>query len=352
MMSAGRFDEVAGVLSEAGTLATAAGARTTELRVSIELAFLEVFLDRDVSGAIARVEEIVPELESLDDDRGLAQAWHLLGEPYVVSCQWGKRIEMLERALPHARRTGNRRLVSNIAGQLCGALFYGPVPVDEALQRCESMRDEARLGALSTLAALHAMRGDFDAAREQWSEAARGYEELGLRFRRAARSLLGAHVELLAGDVEAAVAELRFGESELASMGERGVRSTVSAYLADALYGAGRLDEALAATETSEEFAEPDDVGTHVVWRCARAKVLAERGGLEQADALSSAAERLAEPTEFPELQAAAHTSRARVLSVAGDDEGARACLRRAHEIYTAKGNTVAARRTAEALTV
>ena len=181
-------------------------------------------------------------------------------------------------------------------------------------------------------------------------QAAEGYEELGLRFRRAARSLIGAQIEVLAGDPEAAVRELEFGESELEAMGERGVRSTVAAYLADALYECGRHDDAYAATERSEQFAEPDDIGTHVVWRCARAKVLAERGEHGDAEALSAEAERRAAPTEFPDLQAGAHVSRARVLSLAGQDDEARACLERAVEIYEQKGNVVAAREARSAL--
>jgi ATP/maltotriose-dependent transcriptional regulator MalT len=201
---------------------------------------------------------------------------------------------------------------------------------------------ETPLGALSTLAALNAMRGEFDTARRQWSEAAQRYEELGQRFRRATRSMFGAQIELLAGDAEAAVRELRFGESELEEMGERGVRSTVAGYLANALYAAGDHDGAYESSVRSEKFAEPDDVGTQVLWRCARAMVLAERGDAA-ADALSEGAERLATPTQFPDLQASTLLARSRVLSLTGREREAQSYMARAVEIYERKGNLIAA---------
>jgi ATP/maltotriose-dependent transcriptional regulator MalT len=285
---------------------------------------------------------VVPELEELGDDLGLAKAWHLLSEPYVISCRWATRGEMLDRALAHARASGERRIVSAVSGQLCTALLFGPTPVDEAALRCEEFVTETPLGALSTLAALNAMRGEFDTARRQWSEAAQRYEELGQRFRRATRSLFGAQIEILAGDAEAAVRELRFGESELEEMGERGVRSTLAGYLANALYAVGDRDGAYESSVRSEKFAEPDDVGTQVLWRCARAMVLAERGDVA-ADALSAEAERLAAPTQFPDLQAGALLSRARVLSLTGRESEARLYRSLAAEIYGRKGNLRAA---------
>ena len=81
-----------------------------------------------------------------------------------------------------------------------------------------------------------------------------------------------------------------------------------------------------------------------MLWRCARAKVLAGRGEHEAAEKLSAEAETLTEPTEFPDLQASVRISRARVLTVTGREDEARRCLERELEIYRQKGNVVAAR--------
>jgi class 3 adenylate cyclase/tetratricopeptide (TPR) repeat protein len=348
MMSGGRFGEVAQVLDEASALSESGGSRRLWLRIQVERAFLDVFLDDETMAATLTevANSILPELGELKDDLGLAKAWVLLSEPHVVSCRWATRGEMLDRALGHARRSGERRLVSNTSGQLCVALLFGPTPVEEAARRCEQLFEEAGLGALTTLAALNAMKGDFPTAREQWAEAARRYEELGLRFRRATRSLVGAQIELLAGDPQAAVEELRLGESELEAMGETGVRSTIAGYLANTLYAAGDQDGAYESSQRSESFAEPDDVGTQVLWRCARAMVLAERGD-GAAGPLSEEAERLAAPTQFPDLQATTLLSRARVLGLMGREDDARPYVVRAVEIYERKGNIVAARQLA-----
>jgi tetratricopeptide (TPR) repeat protein len=353
MMSAGRFDDAVPLWSEAEDLAASVGDRRLQLRIEVDRTHQQIFTDAsglEVLDGIA--EKIVPELEALGDDLGLARAWFLLSEEAAVSCRWKRRQELLERGLLHARKAGDRRVIANLTGSLTFALVLGPTPVDIALRKCEELLPDSREGALRALAALSAMRGDFEAARREWEEAAAFMEEFGLRYRRAAGSIVAAEIETLAGEPDAAVRALRWAESELEEMGERGLRSTIDAYLAQALCDAGRWEEAYEVSETSERFASADDLVTETLWRCARARVLAEGGELEAADELSAAAEELASPTEFPDLQAAALLARARVLSLQGKDEEARMRLERARGLYEQKGNVVAARRTAELLTV
>src|SRR4030095_16347800 len=89
---------------------------------------------------------------------------------------------------------------------------------------------EAAIGNI--LAGLRAMRGDFGEARELWTAARNVYEELGLDFRRAARSVIAAEIESLAGDESAAEAELRWAYETLERMGEKGARASIAAFLA------------------------------------------------------------------------------------------------------------------------
>ncbi len=257
---------------------------------------------------------------------------------------------------------------------LAQALAYGPTPVPEAIRRCEQLRLEAGSAAstatdaeadringrrwlnrdrgveaaiASTLAELRAMEGDFDEARALCARAQALYDELGLRFMRATRCIAPAAVELLAGDPGAAAEELRWGYQALEAMGERGVRSTVAAFLAHALVADGRYEEGERFSEISEQDAAAADVVTHVVWRNARARALARRDDLAGAERLAREGVALARSTDFLDLQAGALLSLAEVMGIRGQAQPAAELVEAARETYERKGNIVAARNAA-----
>ena len=58
--------------------------------------------------------------------------------------------------------------------------------------------------------------------------------------------------------------------------GERAYLSTIAGFLAHALYAEGKDEEAERFSRESEEAAAPDDVLSQVLWRTARAKILAQ----------------------------------------------------------------------------
>ncbi|MDE3189771.1 MAG: AAA family ATPase [Acidobacteriota bacterium] len=333
--------------------AAACGDRLFETRARIELAFNTALTGSSVSTAelVSVAEETMPVLEGLGDDFGLSRAWRLVSEAHVIASRWADRATALERALDYAQRAGDRRQQASIIGLLAQALHYGPTPAEDAIARCELLlRDAAGDRSLeaaldSTLGGLYAMRGDFDHARALWTQARTLYEELGLQHRRAARSLIPASIELLAGDAEAAERELRVGYDTLAAMGETWVRATVAAYLAAVLVEIGRDADALALTAESEANASDDDVVPHVVWRGARARLLARRGDRADALALAHAAVERATATDFVDLRAGAFLD---LAAVARDDDAART----AEEEYERKGNVVGAARARARATV
>ncbi len=325
------------------------------VRARIEHAFMRMLTAPE--GATEEMRRVataaIPELEALGDELGLARAWWLLSETHVVECRWSARADALEHALGHARRAGDRRQQATITTLLAQALLYGPTPVDEAISRCESLLASAaddlalRAGLASTIGCLRAMCGEFAEARKLLAEERSIQDELGLTYRRATRSLAPASVEMLAGDPAAAERELRWGYETLQAMGEKGVRSTVAAFLSEALLAVGKLDEADAYTRLSEQMGGSDDIVTQAVWRSVRAQVLAARRQLEEAERLALQAVELAEPTEFPELQAGVALALAAVHSAAGRTEQAAHFVEEAQSLYERKGNVVAARVTA-----
>jgi len=350
LMRAGEFSEVGPALDEAHEAAWATGDRRLELRIEIERAFHRAFTDPE--GATEEMHDLaasaVPELEQLGDEIGLSRAWHLVADEYLVVCRWGERTKALEQAFEHAQKAGDRRLQAAMIGALGQTLFFGPTPVDEAIARCKEFLAAApddrivQAGVLTTLGGLYAMRGEFDPARASLARGFAIYDELGLRARRAVRSLVEASIELLAGNPDAAVEALQGGYDAFTEMGDQGSRATLAAYLADALCAADRCDEAERYSEIAEELSASDDLVTQVLWRCARAKALAQRGLRGEAERLAAEAIDLAAPTDFLDLQATAFLTRSETVA---DPDEAQALVAQARERYELKGNIAAAAR-------
>ena len=247
------------------------------------------------------------------------------------------------------RKTRARR--PRWSGMLVIALYFGPTPVEEGIARCRDFLAELsgertiEAAIWSSLAGLLAMRGDFDEARKLWAEASEQYEELGLGYRKAVRSTIGADIEALAGDAEAAERELRWGYETLEQMGEKGARAVVAAFLAEALAGSGRDDEAGDFVEIAAELAADDDLVPQALYRSVRAKLLARSGNADKAEELAREAAAMVEDTDFLELQAITLLSLGEVLEAAGKGEESAGLIDRARKAYEQKGNFVAARR-------
>jgi tetratricopeptide (TPR) repeat protein len=190
--------------------------------------------------------------------------------------------------------------------------------VEDVLERIRADR-KSEAYTLRVLANLEAMRGRFIEARSLYRRSRETLEQLGWRFDAALTSAIASGpVELIAGDAEAAEAELRRDYETLAAMGERNYISTTAAFLAEALYREGRDEEAMVMTEQSEEIAADDDVATQYLWRSVRAKLVARLGRFSEAEALAREAIRIIEAAQDPDSQGYAYIDLAEVLRMAG----------------------------------
>jgi ATP/maltotriose-dependent transcriptional regulator MalT len=282
---------------------------------------------------------VIPLLEELEDDLGLAKAWWLKSEVHVNACRWGERAQNLERALEHARRAGDASEQSTLASQLVQAVYYGSTPVNEAIARCEDVLadrpDDRSLRAAVTgsIAGLSAMKGDFAEARRLQRNAQALHEELGQRFRVAARSLVAAEIESLAGRRQEAIDVLRWGVGELQAMGITSAMSTIAAFLAESLALEQSVEEALHYSRLSEEQAAEVDIVTQVMWRAARSRVEGDTD-------LATEAVGMAMATDYPDLKARALLA---LAQVSGDASYRRLAV----EHYERKGNLAAVARVA-----
>jgi tetratricopeptide (TPR) repeat protein len=331
-----------------------AGNRAVELAALIERAALLLLSDPATTDQLLEeVEAAVPALEELGDERGLASAWTLIG---LRSGLWKGRFargeEALQKALVHARHAGDRRQEATILSQLCFAAAQGPTPVPQAIERCHEILEEAQgdrlveAGVARYLAPLEARTGHFDEARRLVAKAHETYEELGMELvGQAASAHAYGDIELLAGDYEAAERALRSSSIALERMGERGYQSTVFAYLAQALYGLGRLDEAEELAGRALESASEEDIWSQAIARGPLARVLARRGELAEAETCARVAVELVEVTDALDLHGSALLDLADVLVSAGRHEEAASAVEEAVRLFERKENEVSAER-------
>jgi tetratricopeptide (TPR) repeat protein len=312
-----------------------------ELRVSLDPG------ERTLEELRREAEEAIRVFEELGDHGGLAKAWHLVALIHWDEARAADTEQALEQAVTHAGLAGDRRQEAEDLGLLSMTPSWGPTPVAEGIRRCQEILERAaghprvEAFALVTRGALEAMAGRIDEGRDMTVRGRKRLETLGLLVTAAATSHASGQVELLAGDPVAAERALRAGYERLKAMGEKAYLSTTAAYLAEAVYQQGRLEEADAFTRISEETADPRDLASQIGWRSARAKILARQGQVEEAERLAGDALVLAEGTDFLDMHADALLALAEVLGGAGRSDEAAAAVEQAVELHQRKGSVV-----------
>ena len=178
----------------------------------------------------------------------------------TLTCQFAAAGLAWEKAAGHAHLAGDEREELEDWSWVPLALWGGPTPVDEAIERCRSVLDKtagdrkATSTALFTMGKLEAMRGRFDEARKLIASSKSTLNEIALPIWMAGPlTQMAGWVEILAGDPAAAESILRPGVEALREIGELAWMSTVAAILAEAVYSQRRDDEAERFILVSEE---------------------------------------------------------------------------------------------------
>jgi tetratricopeptide (TPR) repeat protein len=288
--------------------------------------------------------------EALSDDRGLARAWGLASEVSSGEGHYDEAARQSARALAHARRTGDEHDELFWLNVLLQWMYFGSAHVSEVRRQAE--RFLARVGessrpgfrALLTLAGVSAMEGAADESRRLFQRAKSIGEEMRLDWAPSRTALLAVEVGLLLGDAEFAERELRAGYEFLEATGERGIRSTIAADLAEALYRLDRMAEAEHFADLSLELTSTDDIASQVRGRAVKAKLLAAKGDYEAAYHLARDAVGLSDDTDDLFQRGQARMALAEVLRLGGRDADAIPVLRQAVEVSERKGNVVTAR--------
>lgn len=298
--------------------------------------------------ALREAERAIPVLEGAGDQAGLARAYRLLGMVHGTACQYGLAEQAVQQSIDHARLANDHRQeLRNLPGYATSAL-YGPMPVSEAIERCERILDQApgdlrAEGIINcTLAQLHAMVGRFTEARGLYQRGQSIFRDLGGQLLMHSTSIDSGAVELLAGDPDTALVQLEADDQALAAMGERYLRSSVAALMAQAELAAGRLRQADEHADRCRALATPDDIEPQAAWRGVRARVLSAAGDFEGAERLAREAVNLTHQTDGLGMQAATLVDLAVVLAASGRIDEANQAAGEAIRRYDQKGNVVA----------
>jgi DNA-binding SARP family transcriptional activator len=326
------------------------GHRRVELRARVEAAYGRLLTEPE-GGArdlLTVAESAVPTFEALGDDRSLARAWLLIG--YVRGGIHGDHAawkEAEERALVHYLRTAFP--VATCLGQIAAAIYWGPTPVSEGIERCTELLDDEAIGyvgraaVIPYLGGLHAQVGRFSQARELIAEAERISEELGAVTALIHCGTVKADVELLDGDLAAAEATLREQCEQLERIRDRAHLAVRAAKLAETMYRQGRLDDAEKWIVVSRRNAASDDQSAQLILGTVEAKLLARRGAATEARDVAEQIVRLAERTDGLNQIAAAKLALGEILQVAEHFDEADRAIHAAIQLYERKGNTVSA---------
>jgi tetratricopeptide (TPR) repeat protein len=352
LREAGQMDRAEEVLAEAVELGDAAGERS--VAADARVALVDLRFHRSAQTGVGRgdvlreLDGVIPVFEEIGDDAGLARALTLTGKLHFWHGEAEVARDVFERAARLAAAAGDRAEEAESLQYVLATLHRGPTPIAEALARFEEIRPSTvgnrrlEVELMETQALLEAHRGRFDAARELSSKSKAMAEDEGLH------ALLNSHIrpdagsiELLAGDAIAAEQELRPACEGLERIGELGFLSSVTPLLIDALIEQGRDEEALALTERwhVDRLTVPEDADAQAGWRRVRARLLARRGDLDDAERIGREAVAIAARTDYFEAHAHALADLAEVLLIAGRRDESATMAHEALRLYEAKGS-------------
>jgi len=347
-----RADEALALAESIVVRAAAADDHVGELCGRIKAGVIRTY--REPEGATgelaALVEQALPVFDAARDPLALYTAHYARATVAEVRGQIDAALEAFERAAEHSREAG---LSYEFVAYRSALRLDGTTPVSELLAWIDE--NEAREGwgpwLRAPRAGALARIGRPEEARTILADLRATGAERGLGVRLAVLTTFASvDIELLAGD-PAAAAELGAEGCRLfEELGEPLFLSTAAGKLAQTLYALDRLEEADAWARRAEELGGSDDVWTQMLWRQARAKVLARRGEHAEAQRIAREAASIGDGTDILDMQGDAYADLAEVLLLGGKPDEAAVALKQGLDRYERKGNLVMAERTRKRL--
>jgi class 3 adenylate cyclase/tetratricopeptide (TPR) repeat protein len=342
------------VLDEALGAAAETGDQVKEARARLPWTFLQYYTDPNLDAHLLRaeIENAIRVFETVGDEQGLAEAWSHMSSNLTTAGRCADAERALIKTLEYAKRAGDRRVEGISRAFYCTLGWWGPLPIADAIARCEDTlgwaagRPGVEGRVLRALATLEAMRGVFEEARNHVRESLARFEEAGLPGSLLWSKYCAGLVELLAGGFADAESHLRQAYERLWRMGDQDSANEVACLLAEAVLAQGRADEAKQLSDASQQCARASTVQARVEWRLTRAKVLGALGETREAESLARDAIRMLKPTDLLNHHGEASLALAQILDLGDRRAEAVRYARKAKGLFTRKGNLVSAGKT------
>jgi len=235
-----------------------------------------------------------------------------------------------------------------VSGMALASLFWGPIPVREALAVVEGFDVTGSRGiesfVLRFAGALRGLLGDFDAAREMLMSSMQFEIDLGRRpFADGIAGHFIGPMEMAAGNYDEAERVMLGAYERMTASGDTAFSSTVAGNLAALYVALGQWEDAERFARATMDMAQPDDVEAQAQGWSALGRVQAAQGDLEQAETSARRAVAIAEGTDYLDRRGLVQVDLAEVLLAAGRKQDGRYALLRALDELEAKGATALA---------
>ncbi|KAA1418569.1 AAA family ATPase [Nocardioides humilatus] len=262
---------------ERAIAATGSGA-AEDVQLRAELARIRsdvLYSDREATSAVSLMRDLAERLEEIADGRVVVRAWTTAAHVAYSADKHDIGVDMMRRAVEHARRTGGAELPYCLVG-LCEVALWGSLPALALRDMCSAAISEAQAGTLHAaalemkLGMVDGLLGDFELAGARLTNALNFAES-----HRAQVWVSDAHWKLggcavLAGDFEAAAAHLGRTRALFHDFGEPS-EAAVAAQQAVCFLRLGDVEQARAGTDFA--MAHQVDSETRIAARVASAEL-------------------------------------------------------------------------------
>ena len=299
---------------------------------------------------VEEAEHAIRLLEPTGEDRGLADAFRLLGEARMYEGRAADGRRARARALEHADPDALPRDWNAISFAMGMCLLEGPAHLERAtafaVEHLEAARGRSmramEADMLHVLGAALGRRGRYEEGRMALVESTAISEDMGLRYMSqwSKRSL--GRLELAAGDPAAAERALRESWDVLTEMDLQSSLGETAVPLAEALCVQRRYEDAEATLRAVKDEWAGGDASISAPRLSVRARVLAAEDWTKLAEETAERALRIVRRTDWLCLQVDALLAHAEVMRAAGRDVDAAASADEAARIAEEKGYAAA----------